>query len=257
MLTNNLIYLLPIASVVVFSLMEKFLFNQQGVSKKTQPIALITLMNLIVSLGFSAVILIPFIMLVAPLQMFSFAQQDIPGFVKVTLSLIAIDFIYYISHRLHHAIPLLWRLHRLHHSDTFINAQTTLLHHPLELVSTNLLIILGAIILDVPANAFIYYSVIIGLHSVFTHTHITLTPKIEKWVDKFFITPNYHRRHHAKALNISNTNFGMVFIYWDCLFNTALFQDDQDSVLYGIDLQETPKKINLWHFLVNPFKTSN
>jgi len=99
MLTNNLIYLLPIASVVVFSLMEKFLFNQQGVSKKTQPIALITLMNLIVSLGFSAVILIPFIMLVAPLQMFSFAQQDIPGFVKVTLSLIAIDFIYYISHR--------------------------------------------------------------------------------------------------------------------------------------------------------------
>ena len=254
MLPEHLVYLLPTTSVVVFSLAEKLLFDRQALSSKTQPILLIVLINLVVSLGFSAALLIPFVMLVAPLQFVSIAQLDIPGFAMVSLSLLIIDLVYYISHRLHHRLPVLWRLHRLHHSDTHVNAQTTLLHHPLELVSNNLLVILGAVILDIPAICLFYYSLILGLHSAFTHLHLTIPPKVERLMRGFFITPNYHRRHHAKALKVSNSNFGMVFVYWDWLCNTALFHDDKDSIDYGIQPEETPKAINLWHFLINPLK---
>ena len=78
MMPEHLVYLLPTTSVVVFSLVEKLLFDRQALSSKTQPILLIVLINLVVSLGFSAALLIPFVMLVAPLQLVSIAQLDIP-----------------------------------------------------------------------------------------------------------------------------------------------------------------------------------
>ena len=206
------------------------------------------------SLVFSASLLFPFVILVAPLQFFTIAELNIPEFLIIILSILIIDFIYYVTHRLHHRIPLLWRLHRLHHSDTQINAQTTLLHHPLELVTNNLFVILGAVMLGLPTIALFYYGIILGLHSAFTHIEFAIPPKLERYMRWFFITPNYHHRHHAKALKISNTNFGMLFVYWDWLFKTALFNDDKDSNDYGIQLKEMPIRITLWHYLTNPLR---
>ena len=251
---ENIIYLVPMISVMVFSLLERFAFNRQTLDAKTRPIFLIVLINLLVSLVFSASLLFPFVILVAPLQFFTIAELNIPEFLIIILSILIIDFIYYVTHRLHHRIPLLWRLHRLHHSDTQINAQTTLLHHPLELVTNNLFVILGAVMLGLPTIALFYYGIILGLHSAFTHIEFAIPPKLERYMRWFFITPNYHHRHHAKALKISNTNFGMLFVYWDWLFKTALFNDDKDSNDYGIQLKETPIRITLWHFLTNPLR---
>jgi len=254
MVTKDLFYLLPALSVVVFSLIERLIFDRTSLSNKTKPILLMVILNLVVSIGFAAIILIPFVMLVAPLQLFSIAQLDISGFAKVVLSILILDFIMYVTHRLHHSIPILWRLHRLHHSDPEINAQTTLLHHPLEVISNTLLLILGAVILDIPAICIFYYSIILGLHSAFTHIHVRIPAQAEKIMRWFFVTPNYHRRHHAKELAISNTNFGMVFVYWDWLFKTNLFHDDKELIDYGISSKEAPKEINIWHFPLNPFR---
>ena len=166
MVTKDLFYLLPALSVVAFSLIERLIFDRNSLSNKTKPILLMVILNLVVSIGFAAIILIPFVMLVAPLQLFSIAQLDISGFAKVVLSILILDFIMYVTHRLHHSIPILWRLHRLHHSDPEINAQTTLLHHPLEVISNTLLLILGAVILDIPAICIFYYSIILGIYSL-------------------------------------------------------------------------------------------
>ena len=254
MVIEDLIYLLPATSVVVFSLVERLLFNKTAITTKTQPIFFIVALNLLVSLGFAAVLLIPFVMLVAPLQLLSIAELNIPGLWKVILSLLVIDLAHYLSHLLHHKVPMLWRLHRLHHSDAHINVQTTLLHHPLEVVSNSLLSILVAVILDIPTIALFYYSLIMGVHAAFTHSNTLLPERAEKIIRWFFTTPNYHFRHHAKDLKVSNNNFGIVFIYWDVLFNTSLFHDDKGSVDYGIRTNEAPKKINIWHFLINPLR---
>ena len=103
-MSENIIYLVPMISVMAFSLIERFVFNRQTLDAKTRPIFFIVLINLLVSLVFSASLLFPFVILVAPLQFFTIAELNIPEFLIIILSILIIDFVYYVTHRLHHRI---------------------------------------------------------------------------------------------------------------------------------------------------------
>ena len=131
-----LVFFVPLASVVVFHIVEHMVRQGRGGPRVKTSILAIGAMNMGVSLALSAFLLLPFVMFLSPYQVFSFAQWDVPIFVSFIAALLFLDFASYISHRLHHSIPLLWRLHRLHHSDREVDAMTTLLHHPLEYVSS-------------------------------------------------------------------------------------------------------------------------
>ena len=245
-------YLLPAVSALILSLSEKVFLKRTLATSKTVPIIWVALLNILTSLALAMTLIVPFVMLVKPFQVCSIEDLGIGLPEKLILSMLLIDFLNYITHRLHHKVPMLWRFHRLHHSDIHVNAQTSLLNHPFELVSSSMIMIFAAILLGIPPVSFVFFGLIMGVHSAFVHSEFTLPVRVEEFLRWLIVTPTYHRKHHVKDFRTSNVNFGQVFIYWDVLFGTFLLRKDKSPEVHGISSSETPKSNTIWHFLINP-----
>lgn len=249
-------FLAPLLSVIVFYLYEK-LFATAGVPIKHRiPVILsIEFCNLLLSLLLSALVLVPLVFILSQFQIFSFSNLPVPIPVSFVLSFLFLDFVHYLQHRLHHKIPFLWRLHRLHHSDQHMDAFTTLLHHPLELVSSFVLTISVAVFFDVPVIVLVVYALVSGLHSGFTHTKKMLPDLYDRYLRFLVVTPNIHRVHHSVDMQEGNSNFGIVFIFWDVLLNTLMIKNSQslNSLKLGVDKHQQPDKINFVTFIKNAF----
>lgn len=250
-------FLSPLAGVLVFFLIERLtLKDKNNINNRNKTIISLEAMNLVLSVLLSLSVLIPLVFFLAPLQIFSFSNLDVPRPISFILSFLFLDFINYIQHVLHHKLPVLWRLHRLHHSDRHMDSLTTFLHHPLEMVSGFLFTISFAVIFDVPVIVMTTYALIVGLHSPFTHFRKMIPDSIEKYLKFIFVTPNFHRVHHSLDMKEGNSNFGGVFVFWDYLFGTACTKRliDLKNMKLGIDNQQNPDNINTIYFLKNPFK---
>lgn len=211
---------------------------------------------MLLSIALSLLILVPFVFLIAPLQIFSFSNLDVPGPIIFCLSFLFLDFVSYFQHVLHHKVPVLWRLHRLHHSDRHMDALTTFLHHPLEVISTFVFTISFAVIFDVPVIVMVIHSLVVGLHAPFTHIRKLIPEHIEKYLKYIMVTPNFHRIHHSLDMKEGNSNFGGIFVFWDYVFGTACSKTltDMKNMELGIDNTQNPDKISMNYFLINPFK---
>jgi len=249
-------FLSPIIGVFVCFLLERFLLKDKNVvTNRIRTFLGIETLNLILSIILSAVFLIPLVFLLAPLQIFSFSNLEVPKVLSFILSFLFMDFISYLQHRLHHKIPTLWKFHRLHHSDKHMDSLTTFLHHPLEIVSGFVFTISFAVIFDVPVIVMVIYSLIAGLHSPFTHLRKTIPLKIEKYLKYILITPNFHKVHHSIDMKEGNSNFGIIFIFWDIVFGSSCLKtpSDLNKVELGIDNKQHTDTINLITFIKNPF----
>jgi sterol desaturase/sphingolipid hydroxylase (fatty acid hydroxylase superfamily) len=245
----------PLLSVATFFFFETIILARQTQWPKLFPFAAIQGINLAVSLCLSLFLLIPFVFLITPLQVFSFSSWQVPIWVSFSASLLFLDFVQYWSHRLHHKMHFLWRLHRLHHSDRHVDALTTLLHHPLELVSGFFFTTLAAVMFDVPMIVLISYSGMLGFHSGFTHMNHELPLKLDRVLRWFFVSPNFHRIHHSLNLKESNLNFGSLFVYWDYLFRTiSVTEKNSSQSVFGIDKNQSPVANSLGSCLINPVK---
>lgn len=244
-----------VLSVAAFLLVERLVLSRRARWSKLYPLVAIHGLNLAVSLCLSAFVLVPFVFLVAPFQVFSFSQWETPVWVSFLASLLFLDLAHYALHYLQHKIPLLWRLHRLHHSDKDVDALTTLLHHPLEVVFGFLAIVPAAVVFDVPMVALVSYSALLGLHSAFTHMNHELSAPADRILKWFFITPNFHRIHHSRDIHAGNSNFGSVFVFWDYLFGTVFrAKRKPGKPTFGIDESQSPKAGSIASALVNPLK---
>lgn len=245
----------PLLSVTLFLFIEKALLKRQSSKTKMALIAVMQGINLALLIALSMLLLTPLVFLLAPFQIFSFSEWQVPVWVSFTGSLLALDLLNYVSHRLHHKLPILWRFHRLHHSDRHVDAATTLLHHPLEVISGFLVLIAFAVLFDVPLIALVIYSIMAGIHSGFTHLDYEIPATAERILKWFMITPNFHRRHHSLDMNEGNTNFGGVFVFWDYLFRTATSgTPSREAIAFGIDECQSPRAGSLKAYLGNPLK---
>jgi len=255
MTVNQLLFLCPIFSVALFMLIKKLALSRLIRWQKVLPLMVIQGLNIAVSFGLSVGLLVPFVMLVTPLQVFSFSEWQVPVWVSFTASILFLDLIQYASHYLSHKIPLLWRFHRLHHSDRKVDALTTLLHHPLEVASSFFIIVLAAVMFDVPTIALACYSAIFGVHAAFTHIDYELPTKIDRVLSWFFVTPNFHRLHHSLDLKEGNSNFSAIFVFPDHIFKTVY----RAKILcvkrvFGIPQKQSPRVDSIGSYLVNPLK---
>lgn len=245
----------PLLSVTLFFFIEKALLKRKGSGSKLALIAVMQGINLALLIALSMLALTPLVFLLAPFQIFSFSEWQVPVWVSFTASILALDLLHYASHRLHHKIPMLWRFHRLHHSDRQVDASTTLLHHPLEIVTGFLVLIVFAVLFDVPLIALVIYSIMAGIHSGFTHLDYEFPPTVERILKWFMITPNFHRRHHSLSMDEGNSNFGAVFIFWDYLFGTVTSGAPfREAIAFGIDECQSPRAGSLTAYLANPLK---
>lgn len=181
---------------------------------------------------------------------------DLPYWVKAIIGFLALDALLYFQHRLSHSLPILWRLHRVHHADTEMDVTTANRIHPLETCWLIFLRTIFCILLGVPLLALELYLITLSVISIFNHTNVRLATKAEKWISKLLVTPLMHETHHSDEVQDFDTNFSFVFSFWDRYFGTfkerSAAKDSQ--ITFGINQFREKNEISVGKLLTQPFR---
>lgn len=124
------------------------------------------------------------------------------------LSFVILDFIIYLQHLLFHYTPILWRLHRMHHTDLDLDVTSGNRFHPLEIVISMLIKMAAIIILGAPAQGVLAFEVVLNACAMFNHGNIKLPATLDRFLRLFLVTPDMHRVHHSAIVRETNSNFG-------------------------------------------------
>ena len=168
---------------------------------------------------------------------------------------LGLEFIAYVSHRLFHAVPVLWRLHAVHHCDTELDFSTAYRHHTLEVLLTALVTLPFVLLLGPDIRVLVAYQVLASVVVVVSHTNVSLGAgpnKVLKWL---VVTPDYHRVHHSAERRYTNSNYGTVSPVFDHVFGTAtpLAQVPGQDMALGLEYFREPRFTRLDRLLVIPF----
>lgn len=184
-----------------------------------------------------------------------FPALGLEGWPAFGLALVLFDLAIYAQHVAVHHIPVLWRLHRVHHCDLAIDATTGVRFHPLEIllsiaIKVGLVIALGA-----PAAAVVVFEVVLNATAVFNHANLALPGWLDGALRRIIVTPDMHRVHHSVYRDETDSNFGFNLSIWDRLFGTYRAQprDGHDGMTIGQPDFRDPDKLGLGHLLVQPF----
>ena len=185
-----------------------------------------------------------------------FNNLDLPAWLVVLLAVVALDFAIYLQHILFHAVPLLWRLHLVHHADLDFDVTTGLRFHTLEILLSWGIKVAAVILLGAPALAVLLFEVLLNATSIFNHSNV----RIPAWVDRglrwIVVTPDMHRVHHSILAPETNSNFGFNLPWWDRLFGTYRDQPAAGhlGMTIGIEQFREPAEQRLGCMLTQPFR---
>lgn len=196
----------------------------------------------------------------------AFAQQQgwgllnyytVPLWLAIVLAIIAMDFIIYLQHVLVHAVPALWRLHRLHHADLDYDLTTGARFHPIEIFISMLIKFATIVVLGPPVVAVIMFEVILNFMAMFNHGNVKLPLGLDRVIRVLLVTPDMHRVHHSVEDDEANSNFGFNLSIWDRLFGTYRDQPraGHEGMTIGIRKFREMKDVSwLPGMLIMPFK---
>lgn len=181
---------------------------------------------------------------------------DLPFWPALIVSLLLLDLAIYLQHRLFHAVPLLWRLHRVHHADTEFDVTTALRFHPLEMLVSMAIKLAAIAVVGAPAQAVLVFEVILNGAAMFNHANVALPPKVERVLRLVFVTPDMHRIHHSAQIEEMNRNFGFNLAWWDRLLGSYCPRAQQDQQAMPIGLDEFRTRRDLWldRMLLQPLR---
>ena len=143
-----------------------------------------------------------------------------PWWIAVAVTLAVRSLAGYLDHVLMHKVPLLWRLHRVHHLDTHLDISTSLRSHPAEYVMNLVIIVPAAILFGMTPWVLIIYELADSMVSVFSHANLRMPQGLDRWLRWILVTPNMHSLHHSSYQPETDSNYGTVFTFWDRLFGT-------------------------------------
>jgi sterol desaturase/sphingolipid hydroxylase (fatty acid hydroxylase superfamily) len=171
---------------------------------------------------------------------------QLPFWLAVLLSVVAMDFIIYLQHVLVHAVPALWRLHRVHHADLDYDITTGARFHTLEIILSMLIKFATIVVLGPPVLAVIIFEVVLNAMAMFNHANVRLPLGLDRVLRLLVVTPDMHRVHHSVEDNEANSNFGFNLSIWDRLFGTYIPQprDGHLGMTIGIHGYRDPKQVS-------------
>jgi sterol desaturase/sphingolipid hydroxylase (fatty acid hydroxylase superfamily) len=149
-----------------------------------------------------------------------FNVYQLPLYVSVIISIVIMDFVIYMQHVMVHAIPVLWRLHRVHHADPDYDVTTGARFHTLEILLSMLIKFATILLLGPPVLAVILFEIILNATSMFNHANVRLPFAVDRLLRWIVVTPDMHRVHHSVEDDEANSNFGFSLPWWDRLFGT-------------------------------------
>jgi sterol desaturase/sphingolipid hydroxylase (fatty acid hydroxylase superfamily) len=179
----------------------------------------------------------------------------LPPAVEIVVALVALDLARYGEHALLHRVPWLWRLHRVHHSDTQYDCTTALRFHPLEALATVGLHLLVVIALGASPGSVLAFEGLAVVTALFAHGNVRLGERFDRALRVAVVTPDVHRIHHSAFVSESNRNFGAVLTWWDRLFGTYQAQPahGHDRMAIGLADVDVRNATNLAWLLAAPF----
>lgn len=183
---------------------------------------------------------------------------ELPLWVKVLSTLILLDLIIYFQHAMFHVLPVMWRFHRVHHSDLDCDVTTGLRFHPVEILLSILIKISAIVTLGAPVLSVILFELMLNLMSMFTHSNIRLNSTFERVLRWFVVTPDMHRVHHSVRENETNSNFSFNLSLWDRIFATYMAEPKagHQGMKIGLDQFREPNWQAFTGLMSMPFSAS-
>ena len=185
-----------------------------------------------------------------------FNHYEIPPLIGISLYIVAFDFAIYLQHRMFHSSRILWRLHRVHHTDLDYDVSTGVRFHPLSIgisaaIKLCLIVLLGPLAISVLIS-----EIVLNATSMFNHSNIKLPKQLDRILRLIIVTPDMHRIHHSVEANEHNRNFGFNFSWWDRLLNT--YKENpakgQEAIEIGIRGYREDRSTGIFSLLAQPFQ---
>jgi len=169
-----------------------------------------------------------------------FNALSLPLWLEVVVVILIFDFAIWLQHLITHKVPLLWRLHRVHHADVDMDVTTAIRFHPLEIALSMLLKIGLVYLLGPAAIAIVLFEIILNGTAMFNHSNLALPAWMDRAVRKVLVTPDMHRVHHSVHRSEHDSNYGFALSIWDRLFGTYIAQPaaGHDAMQVGLEWQD-------------------
>jgi sterol desaturase/sphingolipid hydroxylase (fatty acid hydroxylase superfamily) len=177
--------------------------------------------------------------------------------VATLIGFLALDLAIYVQHVVFHKVPVLWRLHRMHHADLDIDVTTGLRFHPLEILISLAIKIAVILALGIPVVAVILFEVVLNVTSMFNHSNVSMPAWLDRALRFIVVTPDMHRVHHSILRRETDSNYGFNLPWWDRLFGTYRAQPEagHTGMTIGIPAFRDPRELRIDRLLTQPFRS--
>jgi sterol desaturase/sphingolipid hydroxylase (fatty acid hydroxylase superfamily) len=181
---------------------------------------------------------------------------DVPVWFAIIASVVILDFAIYLQHVMFHAVPALWRLHRMHHADLDFDVTTGARFHPVEILLSTVIKFAAVAALGAPAAAVLIFEVLLNATSMFNHGNVRLPAGLDRVLRWLVVTPDMHRVHHSVVPRETNSNFGFSITWWDRLFGTYRAQPEagHEAMTIGIGQFRAAREQWLDRMLTQPLR---
>ena len=181
---------------------------------------------------------------------------DLPHWAAIALGALALDLVIYLQHVLFHAVPALWRLHRMHHADLDVDVTTGARFHPVEILLSMAIKLAAIAAVGAPALSVLIFEILLNATSMFNHGNIRLPGALDGALRWIMVTPDMHRVHHSILAYETNSNFGFNMPWWDRLFGTYRAQPSEghERMTLGLAQFREPREQRLDRMLTQPFR---
>lgn len=179
---------------------------------------------------------------------------ELPTWANLALGVLILDMAIYWQHRLMHQVPLLWRLHRVHHSDLMVDVTTALRFHPLEITLSMVYKVSLVAALGIHPLTILVFELLLNLSAMFNHSNIRLA--CDSWLRFLLVTPDMHRVHHSTYKQETNSNYGFFLPVWDHLFGSYVKQPrgGHRKMQLGLNYFRSKNDQQVTQLLIQPFK---
>lgn len=218
------------------------------------------------SLGLLSTVLLWLLFPVAAVGVAAMAQEKgwgllnhwrVEDWVVIAGSMVALDFLIYLQHRVFHTVPLFWRFHRVHHADLDLDVSSGIRFHPVEIGLSMLLKMLAVLALGAPPTAVIAFEILLNATSLFNHSNIAIPVPLDRILRMVIVTPDMHRVHHSAIASETNHNFSFNLPWWDRLLGTYQGEPSagQKSMTLGLAERQDAALDQLPQLLLLPFRS--
>jgi sterol desaturase/sphingolipid hydroxylase (fatty acid hydroxylase superfamily) len=182
-----------------------------------------------------------------------FNWVKVPITFGIIFTIIFLDWVFYYLHRVYHAVPWMWKIHRVHHTDLEVDISTGLRFHPIEIFITTMVEASVVYLLGAPVYGVFLFSLWLEVSTLFNHSNIFIPAVLEKIIRWVVITPYMHRVHHSSNPTETNTNFGFNFSWWDRILMTYHKPLEPGKENLGLSIFKETKYLRIKFLLLQPF----